>query len=154
LFLLIIAVPATAHTFGFSIGASVPACLAIGDTNYRIAAPGERPDYTVRIDPDAAAPDVRIQLTGSIDEADFVVIADGDAAPRCPRGVSGSKSVKLDTAAPAPDLVLGLASASTPADFRIYVRGQSLAPEAAAALYAAAHMRSRRVAERAANDSH
>jgi hypothetical protein len=154
LLLLIIAVPATAHTFGFSIGTSAPACLSIGDTNYRIAAPGERPDYTVRIDPEAAAPDLRIQLSGSIDEADFVVIADGDAAPRCPRGSAASKTVQFDTSARAPDLVLGLARASSPADLRIYVRGDALAPEAAAALYAAAHMRSRRLAERTASGSH
>jgi hypothetical protein len=154
LLLLIIAVPATAHTFGFSLGSSAPACLAIGDANYRIAAPGERSDYTVRIEPDAAAPDLRIQLTGSIDEADFVVIADGDNAPRCPRGLSGSTSVRFDTSAPAPDLVLGLGSASMPADYRIYVRGGSLAPEAAAALYAAAQIRTLRLASRTASGSH
>jgi hypothetical protein len=149
LLLLAIAVPATAQTFGFAIGPSAPVCVSIGDTSYRVAASGERADYTVRIDPGAAAPDIRIQLTGSIDEADFVFIENGEAATHC----SAAKAVKIDAAAAAPDLILGFADASVPPDYRIYVRSRALAPEAAAALYAAAHIRARRLAGRAANRS-
>ena len=147
LLLLAIAVPATAQSFRLT-ATSAPVCVSIGDTSYRIAAPGERADYTVRIDPNAAAPDVRVRLTETIDEADFVFIEDGDA-PRC----AGGKIVKIDPAAAAPDLTLGFVSSSAPSDYRIYVRARSVAPEAAAALYAAAHMRARRLAGRAANGS-
>lgn len=148
LLLLAIAVPAAAQTFGFPIGASARVCVSIGETSYRVAASGERADYTVRIDPGAAAPDIRIQVTGSIDEADFVFIENGEAATHC----SAAKAVKIDAAA-APDLILGFAEASVPPDYRIYVRSRALAPEAAAALYAAAHIPARRLAGRAANRS-
>jgi hypothetical protein len=137
LVLLAIAVPA-AQTFGF--GKTTATCLSIGDASYRIAASGERADYTVRIDPAAPTPDIRIRLTEAIDEADFVFIADGDEAPRCARGSSGGKTVKIAPDASAPDLTIGFASAPVAADYRIYLRGHALAPEAVAALYAVAHM--------------
>jgi len=135
-----IAIPATAHTFGFSVHGTTAACLAIGDASYRIAGPGEHADYTVRIDPAAATPDIRVQLTGTIDHADFVFI-EGSGETRC----QGGKSVKVDAAAPA-DLTIGFANSSAPADYRIYVRSRSLSPEAAAALYAAAHLPARPLA--------
>lgn len=139
--LLAVAVPATAQTFGFSIGSSAPVCLSIADARYRLAAPGEHADYTVRIDPAAEAPDVRVQLTATIDDADFVFVEGGAGASHC----QGSKAVKIDPAAPA-DLTVGFASSSAPADYRIYVRSRSLSPEAAAALYAVAHRPPRRLA--------
>ena len=139
LVLLAIAVPATAQTFGFSIREAPAACLAIGDTSYRVARPGEHADYTVRIDP--TAPDVRVALTGTIDEADFVFIEGNDSTARC----QGGRSVKID-AAGAADLTVGFASPSAPADYRLYVRSRSLSPEAAAALYAAARLPARRLA--------
>ncbi|HKS64608.1 MAG TPA: hypothetical protein VJT13_23120 [Xanthobacteraceae bacterium] len=141
---LAIAVPATAQTFGFSVRATA-VCLAIGDTSYRLAGAGEHPDYRVRIDPAAAAPDIRVQLTETIDDADFVFI-EGGGETRC----HGGKSVKIDAAAPA-DLTVGFASSAAPADYRIYVRSGSLSPEAAAALYAASHLPARRLAH--ANDA-
>ena len=140
LVLLAIAVPATAQTFGFSIREAPAICLAIGDTSYRVARPGEHADYTVRIDP-AAAPDVRVAQTGTIDEADFVFIEGTDSTARC----QGGRSVKIDAGAPA-DLTVGFANSSAPADYRLYVRSRSLGPEAAAALYAAAHLPARRLA--------
>ena len=44
----------------------------------------------------------------------------------------------------------GFASAATPADYRIYVRSRWLSPEAAAALFAAAHAPARKLAGRLA----
>ena len=101
-----IAIPATAQTFGFSVDGTTAACLAIGDASYRIAGPSEHADYTVRIDPAAATPDIRVQLTGTIDDADFVFI-EGSGESRC----QGGKSVKVDAAAPA-DLTIGFANSS------------------------------------------
>ena len=144
LLLLAVAVPATAQTFGFSISEGAPpACLAIGDTTYRIASGGVHADYTVRIDSAAPSPDIRIQLAETADTADFVFVDDGDAPARCPRGASGIKSVRTDAAAPAPDLVLGFATSTMPADYRIFVRSRFLAPETAATLFAAAHIPAR-----------
>ena len=143
--LLAIAVPATAQTFAFSTGTPADVCPFIGDASYRIAAPGERADYRVRIDPAAAAPAIRVQLSATIDDADFVLVDAGDRAADC----SGARRVRLDAAAA--DLTVGIASPSEPADYRIYVRSRSLSPEAAAALYAAARWSARGLAR--ANDS-
>lgn len=135
--LVALAVPAGAQTFGFSIGSALtPACFSIGNATYRIANDA-RADYTVRIDPSAKSPDIRIQLAAAADEADFVLVDDGDAAPVC-HGASGVRSVRIDTKAAAPDLTVGFANSSTTPDYRIYVRSRWIAPEAAAALFAAA----------------
>ena len=88
-----IAIPATAQTFGFSVHGTTAACLAIGDASYRIAGPSEHADYTVRIDPAAATPDIRVQLTGTIDDADFVFI-EGGGEMRC-QGVRHNKEKDL-----------------------------------------------------------
>jgi hypothetical protein len=140
---LAIAVPATAQTFGFSLGAVEPACLPIGNTTYRTTS-SARPDVTVRIDPAAAAPDLRIAIADTPDAADFVFVDDG-GAPACSRPF---KTVKIDAVAPAPDLVVGLAAPDTPAHYRIYVRSRWLDAETAAALFAAAHMPPKKLAGR------
>ena len=137
-----IAIPATAQTFGFSIGAPA-ACLPVGNAMYRLAAPGTQAEYTVRIDPGARAPDVRIHLAASPDQADYVLVDDGAT----PHGCDGTiRSVRIDAAAGA--LVVGLSADPAGADYRIYVRSHAFAPEAAAALLATAHLAGRhRVAD-------
>jgi len=144
LLLLAAAVPAAAGTFGLSAGSSTDGvCLSIGAATYRVSSGTARADYTVRIDPAAPSPDIRIHLAATPDEADFVFVDDGDARPNChaDRG-SPLKTVKISTAATRPDLVVGLAPASA-ADYRIYVRSERLSPEAAASLYAIARMPTR-----------
>lgn len=149
LVLAALAVPAAAETFDVAVQRSA-ACITIADARYRIAAPHERADYTVRVDPVAASPDVRIQLTASIDEADFVLIGDG-AAPSCRDGASSARAIKVDSSAPAPDLTIGFAPAPGAADYRIYLRGSTFAPEAVAALYAAARLSARQLAANGSN---
>ena len=134
--LLAIAIPATAQTFDFSIGASAPACLAIGHASYRAVPNSVRADYSVRLDSAAAAPDIRIRIVDSADAADFVFVDDGDAPPACQHRGAAVKTVKIATTAA--DLVAGIAGAE-PADHRIYVRSRWLSPETAVALFAAAH---------------
>jgi hypothetical protein len=56
--------------------------------------------------------------------------------------------VRIDPAAIAPDLTIGFVSGPAAADYRIYVRSRSLAPEAVAALFAAAHRPVRAIAIR------
>jgi hypothetical protein len=145
---LAIAVPATAQTFGFSLGAAEPACLSIGNATYRVTN-SARPDVTVRIEP-AAAADIRVAIAATPDEADFVFVDDGNA-PACPRGPF--KTVKIDAAAAAPDIVVGLAAAETLANYRIYVRSRWLDDETAAALFAAAHMPPKKLAGRVTGQS-
>jgi hypothetical protein len=143
--MLALAVPATAQTFGLSLGTAPQGCLSIGNAAWRIAA--DQADVTVRIDPAAAAPDLRIALADKADEADFVFVDDG-TAPTCPRGTV--KTVKIDAAA---DLVVALAAPDTPADYRIYVRSRWLEPQVAAALFAAAQVPTRQLAGRVTDRS-
>src|SRR5947209_2554779 len=84
--MLAVAVPATAQTFGFSIGSAPQACLSIGGASYRVASNVLRADLTLRIDSAGAAPDIRIQLVEAPDQADFVFVDDGDAPPACHNG--------------------------------------------------------------------
>jgi hypothetical protein len=134
--LLAIAIPATAQTFDFSIGASAPACLSIGNVSYRAVANSAPANYTVRLDASAASPDIRIQIADTADAADFVFVDDGNAPPACRHGGGAIKSVKIVTAAA--DLVAAVTTGFETADYRIYVRSRRLAPETAAALFAAA----------------
>ena len=146
---LAVAVPATAQTFGFSLGAAAPACVSIGNTTYRVASETVRPDVTVRIDPAVVTPDIRIQLAESADEADFVFVDDGNAPPACRQ--NSTKRVRIDATASAPDLIVGFGAG--PATYRIYVRSRWLAPEIVAGLFAAAHMPMRTLAGRALDRS-
>lgn len=133
--LLAVAVPATAQTFGFSLGSSPRAvCLAIADTTYRVADATMRADYTVRVDPSEPAPDIRIHFATAPDAADFVLVDDGET-PNC--SARGARTVKVSADARPADLVVGLAPADT-ADYRIYVRSERITPQAAAALFAVA----------------
>jgi hypothetical protein len=131
--LLAVAIPATAQTFDFSLGAAAPACLSNGNASYRAVSGAARADVTVRLDPAAIAPDIRIQIVDSPDAADFVLVDDGDTPPVCPP--TGVKTVKIGAAAP--DVVAQI-TATNGADYRIYVRSRWLSPETAAALFAAA----------------
>ena len=142
------AVPAAAHTLGFSPGSAPQACIAIGNTTYRLARGSA--DVTVRIDPTAAAAGLRIKLAETSEEADFILVDDG-APPNC-RAASNVKDVSITSAAATPDLVVAFSSGSAPADYRVYVRSRWIAPETAAALFAAANLPLRKVAGRAPVD--
>jgi hypothetical protein len=146
--MLAVAVPATAQTFGFTLGPTPQACLSIGDATYRLTAGMLGADLTVRIAPAAAQPDIRVQLAETADQADFVFVDDGEAQLTC--NGTRARSVKIDATAVSPDLVMAFAAASAPADYRIYVRSRWLSPEAAAALFAAAHAPAKKLAGRVA----
>lgn len=133
--LLAVAIPATAQTFDFSLGASAPACLTVGSASYRAVPGAARADYTVRLDPAAAVPDIRIQIVDSPDAADFVLVDDGETPPACPHTGVAVKTVRIGAAAP--DFVAQITAAEG-ADYRIYVRSRWLSAETAAALFAAA----------------
>jgi hypothetical protein len=106
LLVLAAAVPATAQTFGFSLG-SAPrnVCLSIDAVTYRLS--DVRPDYTVRIDPNAQTPDVRVHLATTPDDADFVLVDDGTAPAACQ---TRATTVRVSATAPTPDLVVGFAA--------------------------------------------
>ena len=130
-----IALPAAAQTVNMSFG-SAPPCLSIGNARYRLATNLSAADVTVRTDATASAPDLRIAFDDSADKADFVFVDDGDAAPSCG---AAAKTVRVDAGAEKPSVVVAFAGSQEHADYRIFVRSRWLAPEAAAALFAAAH---------------
>lgn len=131
------ALPAAAHTFGFPPGSQQQACLAIGNATWRLAGTAAA-DVTVRIDPPAGAPSLRINLAETPEEADFVLVDDGEP-PAC-TATANIKTMSFASGSAAPDLVVGFTSSSAPADYRIYVRSRWIAPQTAAALFAAARM--------------
>lgn len=137
------ALPAAAHTFGFAPAAPQQACLAIGNATWQLTdtAPA---DVTVRIDPAAAASNLRIRLAETAEEADFVLVDDG-ASPDC-RAARNLKSVRVARGEGAADLTIAFTAEPAPADYRIYVRSRGTAPETAAALFAAANAPPKRVA--------
>jgi hypothetical protein len=143
--MLAAALPAAAHTFGFSPASTPQACLAIGNTIYRLARSGA--DLTVRIDSAVAAPTLRVKLTETPEDADFVLVDDG-APPACP-AASNVKDVRTVRDAAAADLLVGFASGTAPADYRVYVRSRFIAPETAAVLFAAAQRPLQKVARAA-----
>jgi len=140
------ALPATAQTFDFPASSSAFACISVANTRYRVARPDEWADLTVRLDPTAAAADVRVQLTASIDAADLVLIGDDSLTASCETGVADAtttKTIRIDPNAAAPDFTIALVTDEAGADYRIYLGGGALAPETAAALFAAAQMGAR-----------
>jgi hypothetical protein len=139
------AIPAAAHTFGFSPG-SQQACLAIGHMTWRFAGTAAA-DVMVRIDSAAPAPGLRIQLAETPEAADFVLVDDG-TPPDC-RATRNAKAVGVVRGEDPADLVIAFTSGSAPADYRIYVRSRWIAPETAAALFAAANKPAQKLAGRA-----
>ena len=135
LLLLAVTVPATAHTFGFKLGRPTPICVSIGEARYRIAAAGEQAHVTVKVDPDATAPDFRVMLAANADEADFVIVDDGETPPLC--ADPHARAVAVGRAAVTPDIVVGLGGPSAPADYRVFVRSRFIDAEAAVAMFAA-----------------
>ena len=145
------ALPAAAQTFDLPVSSSAFACISVADTRYRVARPDEWPDYTVRRDPTAAAADVRVHLTASIDAADLVLVGDDRVTAGCWIGAAdatATKTIRIDANAPAPDLTIALVGDEASADYRIYLRGGALAPDTAAALFAAAQIGTRRAANK------
>jgi hypothetical protein len=134
--------PAAAHTFGFP-RSSQQACLAIGNATWRFAT-STAADVRVRIDPTAAAATLRIRLAETSEDADFVLVDDG-APPDC-RAAQNVKAVSIAPADGPADLVVAFTTGSASADYRLYVRSRWIAPEIAAALFAAANMPPQKVA--------
>lgn len=133
-----IALPVAALSVGFPDSAPRPACVAIGNTTYRIATGAMRADTTIRIDRVAEFPDLRIRIAETADSADFAFVDDVQEATSCPAGTANLKSVRLDPNAVSPDLVIGTTTAEN-SDYTIFVRSRTLGPDTAAALFAAAH---------------
>ena len=120
LLLLAVAIPATAQTFGFSLGAAAPpACLSIGNASYRVAAavraPTTRCGSIPRPRPTSASRSPTRRRGG------FRLRRRRRHAARLPARRAASRRVKIDATAPAPDLVARLRGGRRrPPTIRIY----------------------------------
>jgi hypothetical protein len=134
----IAAVPATASLFAAPAKPQAP-CFVAGEAAYRISRTATA-DITVRIDNDAARPQLRLQLVDDAAAADFVLV-DDEGAGSC-QDAEAVTSVRLDAAAAAPDVTVALSRA--PAAAKIYVKSARFSEADAAALYAAMRQRARK----------
>jgi hypothetical protein len=127
---LIVAVPAAAATAFFA--SSPQPCFVQGADAYRLTG-STAADYTIRIDDQAAHPNLRLALVDDPARADFVLAGDGDAEA-C-RGVA-VKSIRVETTAAKPDVTVALSDKPADASYRIYVRSADFTARQAAALFA------------------
>jgi hypothetical protein len=130
LLVLIVALPAAA-TAPALLSAPAKPCFVAGNAAYRFADSGPA-DLTVRIDNNAAHPDLRLQVVDDAASADLVLVDDGESAAACAGRI---ERIRLDNDARKPDLVVALSRA--PAAHKIYVRSQRYSTREAAALFAA-----------------
>lgn len=134
----IAAVPTTASLFA-APAQPRPPCFVAGEAAFRISRTAPA-DITVRVDNDAASPQLRLQLVDDAAAADFVLVDDEDAGS-C-QDAEAVTSIRLDAAAPSPDVTVALSRA--PAEAKIYVKSARFSEADAAALYAAIRQRARK----------
>ena len=128
--LIVLTIVASAGLFAFyAEPASVP-CFQAGTAAYRIVSSGHA-DITVRVDAEAAHPDVRAQLVDDALAADTVLVDDG--AGTCP--AASVRTLRIAAPGEAADLTVALSRA--PAAHTAYVKSERFSGPAAAALYAA-----------------
>jgi hypothetical protein len=133
-FAVMLAVPAVAAA-GSYLTAQDGKCFATGGTGYRLTA-SRVADFTIKIDRQAAYPDLRIALTDNPADADFVLIDDKTNSTGCDR-VRAKRTIHIDDAAAEPDLIVALAPQNSSAAHKIFVQSKQFSAEDAAALYAA-----------------
>jgi hypothetical protein len=134
---VVVAVPAAAAAGSFFSAAPQP-CFMSGAAAYRLSG-GVNANYTIRIDNNAASPDLRLQLVDEPDAADFVLVDDGEGADDC-RDAAAAKTIRIETAAAGAggktDMTVALSKQATIADHKIYVRSARFSEQDAAALFA------------------
>jgi hypothetical protein len=133
-FAVMLAVPAVAAA-GSYLTAQDGKCFAAGGTAYRLTA-SRAADLTIRVDRQAAYPDLRVALTDNAADADFVLIDDRSNSVGCNR-MKAKRTIHIDDAANEPDLIVALAppQASPPA-YKVFVQSSQFSAEDAAALFA------------------
>jgi hypothetical protein len=137
---LVVAVPAAAggSFFASSFALSPQPCFMADTAAYRLTGSASA-NYTIRVDNDAARPDLRLQLVDDPSLADFVLVDDGDAADTC-RETNTIRSIRVDAAAAKndikPDMMVTLSKQAAEGDYKIYVRSANFTEQDAAALFA------------------
>jgi hypothetical protein len=127
---LTVAVPAA--TAGSFFGSDAKPCFAAGHDGYTLSG-SPSATHVVRVDNNAANPNLRMQLVDDAAIADFVLVDDSDADNSC-TGTAAVESIGIDSTAAKPDLTVVLSR--QPADYKIYVHSTHYTAQDAAALFA------------------
>jgi len=133
LVLAMLAVPAGAHSF---LAAPSTLCFTNGMASYRISTRTASPDYRVKIENNAARPDMRIAIVDTPDIADFVLVDDfaGIESAACTN--PSAKTIRVGATEWAPDIIVSLERGAANPDHRLYVYSARFSNEQAAALLA------------------
>jgi hypothetical protein len=143
---LVVAVPAAAIGVNslFSPAADEAPCFVAGNVGYQLTG-NRNADFTIKIDNDAANPDLVLQLVDDPARADFV-LADGAATAGACAGLQTIRTIRVDAQAREPDLTIALRSGDTPSRYRIYDSSADFSAQDAAALFAVMTQTGRRAA--------
>jgi hypothetical protein len=133
-----LAVPAAAAAYAMKATPKQPLCFASGASTYQIVTNVTAPDYRIRIDAEAARPDLKMQLVDRPEHADFVLVDDfSSSEPRTCKSSTPIRTVTLDAAAGKPDVTVQLSADAKSADYKLYVHSARFSQQDAAALLAA-----------------
>ena len=136
--ILTAAFAAAAAAHNMTAAPKQPACFASGASTYQIVSNTAAPDYRIRIDGQAAQPDLRMQLVDRAEHADFVLVDDfNDGEPRTCNSSTAIRTVTHDGATGIADVTVQLSADAKAANYRIYVRSARFSQQDAAALLAA-----------------
>lgn len=132
--LLVAAIPAAAPPFF----ASTPElCFTAGTTTYRLSPNATAADYRVRIDNEAAHPDLRVGLVDNAETADFALADDAATlAGNACRSAGALRSVAVAAPDQPADLTIRLTPSPAGADFTLFVHSARVSHQGAAALFA------------------
>ena len=131
--LLVAAIPAAAPPFF----ASAPElCFTAGTTTYRLSSRAAAADFRVRIDNEAAHPDLRVGLVDSAETADFALVDDAATTGSACRTAGVVKTVGVVSADQPASVTISLAGAPQDADFTLFVHSARVSHQDAAALFA------------------
>jgi hypothetical protein len=133
---LVAAVPAIAVGANTLLSSAddAPPCFAAGNVGYELTGRANA-DFVVKIDSEAASPDLVLQLVDDPARADFV-LADGAETVGTCAGTRAVRTIRVDAQAREPDLTVALRPHDAAAPYRIYANSPDFSAQDAAALFA------------------
>jgi hypothetical protein len=127
-----IAVPALATAAVPYLSSKDSPCFSVGGSGYRLT--GQRnADYTVKIDNNAALPDLAVQIVDDPSSADFVLVDGTESSSAC-SDARAIRTIHVDRLANNADLTIALTSDS--GAYKIYAQSAEFSARDAAALFA------------------
>ena len=127
-----IAAPALATAAGPYLSKNDSPCFSVGGSGYRFTDHDDA-DYTIRIDSNAAMPDLAVQMVDDPSTADFVLVDGAQSSSAC-SDVRAIRTIRIDQQAPDADLTIALGVRA--AAYKIYAQSNEFSAQDAAALLA------------------